>query len=91
MKHTPGPWIVWEGPLYEGGGADLCIGKGDEWLANMNHRNPRCPQIDDEGHFMESCDICMIDSGAITEEQRANARLIAAAPDLLEALHRIQD
>ena len=85
-KHTPGKWIVWDGPLYEGGGADLCIGVGDDkWLANIDHRQGRCTQILEDGHFADECDICTIDSGKITEEQRANAYLIAAAPDLLEA------
>lgn len=90
--HTPGPWSVWEGPLFVGGGADLCIGAGEEWIANMDHRQPRCPQILEDGHFDDaSCDICTIDSGRITDEQRANARLIAAAPDLLAALRWIRD
>lgn len=84
-EFTKGPWRIWEGPLFEGGGADLCIGAGDKWLANMNHRQPRCPQILDRGHKSEECDICTIDADGITAEQRANARLIAAAPDLLEA------
>jgi hypothetical protein len=86
-QHTPGPWKVWEGPRYVGGGADLCIGRGDTWLANMDHRVPRCSQIHEDGHFdNDQCDICTIDSGKITDEQRANALLIAAAPDLLSAL-----
>ena len=91
-QHTPGPWCVWEGPLYVGGGADLCIGAGgDNWLANMDHRTTRCPQIMENGHDNDECDICSIDSGHITAEQRANARLIAAAPDLLAALRAIME
>lgn len=89
--HTPGPWSVWEGPLYVGGGADLCIGAGEEWLANMDHRQPRCAQILENGHDDEACDICTIDSGHITDEQRANAALIAAAPDMLAALRACEE
>jgi hypothetical protein len=88
---TPGPWCVWEGPLYEGGGADLCIGAGETWLANMDHRMPRCPQILDGGHKSDECDICTIDAHGITDEQRANARLISAAPDMYEVLATIEN
>jgi hypothetical protein len=89
-KHTPGPWIIWEGPHFEGGGADLCIGAGgDKWLADMDHRIPRCPQIMDNGHNGEECNICSIDANGVTDEQRANAKLIAAAPDMLIALNLI--
>lgn len=36
---TPGEWDVWDGPGYVGGGHDLCIGAGETWLQNMDHRN----------------------------------------------------
>jgi hypothetical protein len=56
----------------------------------MDHRRTRCPQIGEDGHFEETCDICTIDSGRITEEQAANAAFIVAArtllPRLLDAL-----
>lgn len=84
-KFTKGPWNVWRGPQFVGGGEDICIGAGKEWLANMDHRERRCPQVLDNGHFADECDICTIDSCQITEEQLANARLIAAAPALYEA------
>jgi len=35
---TEGPWFVWDGIGYFGGGRDLCIGAGPTWLANMDHR-----------------------------------------------------
>ena len=35
---TKGPWLVWNGPEFVGGGADLCIGAGERWLLNMDHR-----------------------------------------------------
>ena len=85
--HTPGPWKVWDGPAYVGGGRDLFIGAGKQWLVNMDHRRTTCgldhPLDDWDG---DSCDICSVDGPEITAEQEANACLIAAAPDLLEAL-----
>ena len=92
---TPGPWDVWGGPSYVGGGADLCIGAGESWLANMDHRNcvnreqhirggnvPPC-------HPEENTDICSTEgcrcSGEcpvadhISAEQRSNADFIAHA------------
>jgi len=100
-KATPGPWSVWSGPDYVGGGADLCIGAGETWLANMDHRN--CVNREQHmcGGSFEPCkregdtDVCSTsgcrcgdecpEANHISEEQMANARLIAAAPDLLEA------
>lgn len=89
-KHTPGPWCIWDGPSYVGGGRDLCIGAGKTWLANMDHRNCEnrdchigtCKNSPCAGEPHTS--ICTIDT-EITEEQEANARLIAAAPELLAA------
>lgn len=90
MSYTKGPWKVWDGWGYEGGGKDLCIGAGEEWIANMDHRPPRCEDFWNNGHTTENCPICVIDAGIITEEQEANARLIAAAPELLEALKVVE-
>lgn len=93
--HTPGPWELWRGPRYVGGGEDICIGAGETWLANMDHRASRCPGVYDmaadaaEDWAHKNCPICTIDDPEISSEQLANARLIAAAPDLLEALERI--
>lgn len=90
--HTPGPWELWRGHRYVGGGEDICIGAGETWLVNMDHRASRCPGVYDmaaeaaEDWDHKNCPICTIDDPEITEEQLANARLIAAAPDLLEAL-----
>lgn len=83
---TPGPWDLWRGPQYVGGGEDICIGAGKEWLANMDHRRPVCKNTLSPGHRDDECDICTIDSGEISREQLANARLIASAPDQFEAL-----
>lgn len=85
---TPGPWSIWNGPAYTGGGADLCIGAGDLWLANMDRRHPDCDGYRADGplHYENECDICELGSGVITKEQRANAHLIAAAPEMYAAL-----
>lgn len=88
---TPGAWDIWRGIEYAGGGEDICIGAGETWLANMDHR--RCAQ---EGeHIQAGCrpepttDICTIDTGSLTAEEVANATLIAkmrnALPSLLAA------
>lgn len=45
---TPGPWFVWDGIGYFGGGKDLCIGAGPTWLANMDHR---CCDMRTEHHI----------------------------------------
>lgn len=39
LNHTPGEWDIWDGPEYVGGGRDLCIGAGETWLFNMDHRD----------------------------------------------------
>lgn len=87
---TPGPWDVWEGPAFIGGGTDICIGAGDAWLVNMDHRycrkitNAVLDRTCDPNRL--TCDICHIDADKITEEQRANSVLIAAARTLVPAL-----
>ena len=106
-KHTAGPWEVWSGPDYVGGGADLCIGAGETWLANMDHRHCINREQHQCGGSFEPCrreentQICSTsgcrcggecpEANHISEEQMANARLIAAAPDLLEALRALRE
>lgn len=104
---TPGPWDVWDGPAYCGGGRDLCIGAGEDWLANMDHRygpdyQARVDHDSDgehsqhgafpDGGYPPDCPICAF-SDKVTQEQRANADLIAHAPtdlaDLLAEVRRL--
>lgn len=87
---TSGPWCVWDGPEYVGGGRDLCIGSGgDKWIANMDERN--CRTLDqskahgDEHDAPDVCPICSLGSDDITKEQRGTADFIAAARTLLPA------
>ena len=101
---TPGPWKIWNGPEYCGGGADLCIGAGETWLANMDHRygidREKRVEHDHEvgiGQIVHddpsNCDICSI-SDEVTREQRANAELISHAPqdiaDLINEIERLK-
>jgi hypothetical protein len=91
--HTPGPWSVWDGPSYVGGGRDLCIGAGEDWLANMAAPECRRPNIGPDGSHCalrhSHVDICVIDP-EITAVQEANARLIAAAPELLAEVRALR-
>jgi hypothetical protein len=97
-KATPGPWQIWDGPAYVGGGKDLCVGAGKTWLANMDERTcqnyPHHVGCHDDGCKMEAdANICSLDEG-ITEEQQATAQLIAHAPtdiaDLLTEVERLE-
>ena len=65
MKHTPGPWAIWQG----WGAKDIAIR----------------PVI---GGRTMTLTLARVFTESVTEKQEAlaNARLIAAAPELLEAL-----
>lgn len=85
---TPGPWRVWDGPSFVGGGHDLCIGAGDDWLANMDHRYgdnylERLKHETESGHstldaWPPDCQICSF-SEEVDQEQARNAEFIARA------------
>jgi len=87
---TPREWKLWRGPLYAGGGEDICVGAGETWLMNMDHRAGPDYQSrvdhDSCGCELDACDICSV-GAAVTREQVANAELIVAlrnaAPTLL--------
>lgn len=73
-KHTPGPWTT------------CCLDRcphhvyglnGDEIICDLLHNEPNCAGYDKH-------------SGIVTIDQRqANARLMAAAPELLQALENL--
>ena len=90
---TNGPWQVWDGPEYVGGGADLCIGHGETWLTNMNERSHRDRNITIAQDFGPEPNEA--EELEITREQRANADAIAlyrtAAPKLARALKKAFD
>lgn len=71
-KHTPGPWH------YIGDGFDSCA------AADCGTDGYTVITRDSEGAFEGT--ICEIDYQNDDAEAEANARLIAAAPELLEAL-----
>ena len=97
-KATPGPWQIWDGPEYVGGGRDLCIGSGETWLANMDHRMCRnyhhhvcCPG----GCGLDGdTDICSV-GYPISAEQQAHAAFLAHArediPYLLAENQRLRE
>lgn len=73
MNHTPGPWIF------------------NSFSYEVN--DPRSVTKTQRGYFVQKqkgFDICQLPLQASTpaDETKANARLIAAAPELLEALLR---
>lgn len=79
---TPAPWDIWDGPKYCGGGHDYCIGAGENWLANMDHRYGRNYDLrvshDDQECKNIDCLICSF-SNEVTREQQANAVFITKA------------
>ena len=71
-KHTPGPWVIGESAAMDG---KICIDTA------LPYPNPKLPGPS------EICVLLPIGiPGNMHEEAHANARLIAAAPELLEAL-----
>lgn len=92
---TAGPWQVWNGLAYCGGGKDLCIGAGENWVVNMDHRwgpgyQERVDHEHDDGRSEKyDCPICQF-SEEVTDEQAKTADFIAHArtdiPRLIEAL-----
>ena len=74
MKHTPGPWLIHK-PRHCDGDLWIQVLKG-AWDITSNGAS-------EKGVIADAKYSAMTD-----EENEANARLIAAAPDLLEALQR---
>lgn len=78
MKHTPGPWRYTREITKQG--IDKAFIVGERYIAEIfNFCNPHsAPQYttENDGFFVEA---------------QANARLIAAAPDMLEALKAVLD
>lgn len=72
-KHTPGPWNIFHGGL-----------KGDDGFS-VGSDNIQAERV----KVVAECWPCTIVDNQHRDELRANARLIAAAPELLEALQAI--
>jgi hypothetical protein len=80
-KHTPGPWRWCDTSVY----GDPLTGPNKDCLIGPDKDPSRKPYASDSADH-----ILYLDS-PITAENSANARLIAAAPDLLEALQKIAE
>jgi hypothetical protein len=78
VEHTPGPWSVNTDPMYDSGRPFIVWGPKGPGYGLVAHVAPWCPPTkQSQPELFEKC--------------AANARLIAAAPDMYEALTRIRD
>jgi hypothetical protein len=75
MKHTPGPWVV--NDFCTEGGADTAV-----WTSH----DPHTAKSICECHFETHANMMRGETGCHQLEAEANAKLIAAAPELLSEL-----
>lgn len=84
---TKGPWEIWDGPGWCGGGSDLSIGAGEQWLADMEIRdgNNYHERVAHGDCAVSGCTICSMND-EISREQKANAEFIIHSRDDIPAL-----
>lgn len=76
MAYTPGPWRV---------DGTKTLGAYGVWTDYTTH-----PGHDNDGYASQICSMCPTqDTGILQEQRDANARLIAAAPDLFESCKKL--
>ena len=86
--HTPGPWFVVPDPQWEGKHPN----HASRYVCNVPQFAEVHPPVEGESsdwnifHDQHGKTVCLMTD---TLEIRANARLIASAPDLLAALERL--
>lgn len=71
----------------EAGASDSRHTPGPWEVGELDHNGQRIVR----GEHIEICTCWHHSVGSIEKEMEANARLIAAAPDLLEALHKLRE
>ena len=75
MAHTPGPWVAHR-----------------YWVSDDTHYHGVMARASDDGREVRVCSCLPIsDDGQVGGESNCNARLIAAAPELLAALIDMRD
>jgi len=94
VKHTPGPWAVDEFPDYVDGSDMEVLDANHFPIADVraspiiNRWPERFPEMD---HWAAGADDGRTQIYRAQDELLANARLIAAAPDMLAALKMLRD